>query len=298
MSGYHRGELAVQTRAGVRDRSQHVGAAIGAVIPRVAAEFLTRQPALAVSARDASGRVWGSLIVGAPGFLHAADERHLAVAGRPVDGDPLAGTLAGEARVGTIAVEFHNRRRMRLNGRSTPTAEGLMIEADQVYANCPKYIQRRSPVGPTGETHPVATRSTRMTRAQERLVAATDTFFIATTDDAGNCDMSHRGGRPGFVRTSTENRLVFPDYLGNSMFMTLGNLAVNPRAGLLVPDWSTGATLHLTGIARIIWDENRVAGVPGAQRLVEFDIAEVVEVAGAMPVRWTDPEFSPALPDG
>ena len=75
------------------------------------------------------------------------------------------------------------------------------------------------------------------------------------------------------------------------MFMTLGNISANPRAGLLIPDWDTGTTLQLTGTAEIIWESG-----PGAQCSVEFTVEEVLELTGVSPLRWSSAELSLANP--
>ena len=80
--------------------------------------------------------------------------------------------------------------------------------------------------------------------------------------------------------------MTFPDYSGNRMFQTLGNLAVNPRTGLLFLDWETGTTLQLTGRSRIIWDPKALRSRPGAERLVEISLDAVYEQEQAMPARW------------
>ena len=298
MSHYHAGELTVQERAGLRADAAHIEPAIGAMIPPVAAEFLAAQPMLAVSARDAAGRLWGTLLTGPPGFIRARDERRIHVDARPTIDDPLATALGGtHTRIGSIAIEPSRRRRMRVNGTAHPDGAGLLIEVDQVYANCPKHIQKRTPEQVRRPKPSPSKRGHALTRSQCQWLSTADTLFIATSDADGNCDMSHRGGNPGFVDVQSAKRLHLPDYVGNAMFMTLGNLATNPVAGLLVPDWSTGDLLHLTGTARVIWDPIQLARVPGAQRLVEFDIAGVLERAAASPLRWTTPEYSRSNPE-
>ncbi|WP_354641607.1 pyridoxamine 5'-phosphate oxidase family protein [Kitasatospora camelliae] len=288
-SPYHPGERAVQLRTGVTDRSDHVGRSVGRTIPPVAAQFLTERRTLVVGAADPAGRVWAGLLSGAPGFLRAADPHTLAVAAAPVPGDPLAGVLARPAPVGTIALDPASRRRMRVNGRSRPDGrDGLVIEADQVYANCPKYIQRRSPVDLPARPTP-ATVGEELTTAQQLAVSTADTFFIASVGPDGSVDASHRGGNPGFVSVLGPGRLRWPEYPGNSMFMTLGNLEVEPRAGLLLSDWETGGTLQLTGRAEVDWTD------PAAPA-VDFEIRRVVELAHATQLSWTDPEYSPANP--
>jgi hypothetical protein len=87
--------------------------------------------------------------------------------------------------------------------------------------------------------------------------------------------------------------LRWPDYRGNSMFMTLGNIDVNPHCGLLIPDWPTGSTIQLTGTARIDWQRHDAAG---AQCSIDFTVSELVELTEASPLRWSAAQLSPANP--
>jgi predicted pyridoxine 5'-phosphate oxidase superfamily flavin-nucleotide-binding protein len=180
---------------------------------------------------------------------------------------------------------------MRMNGTARPTPSGLHVDLDQIYANCPKYIQKRQPTAePTTPATP--RHGHELTAPQLELVAATDTFFIATADQHGNADASHRGGNPGFLQALSPTRLRWPDYVGNAMFGTLGNIEVQPRAGLLLPDWTTGTLLQLTGTATVDWDPDHAAALPGAQRIVEFTIDHVIQTDHASPLRWTAPQYS------
>jgi len=80
------------------------------------------------------------------------------------------------------------------------------------------------------------------------------------------------------------------------MFNTLGNISVNPGAGLLFIDFENGSTIQITGEAKIIWDDGRVAEFAGAERLVEFEICGVVHTRGAVPIKWQFLDYSPFNP--
>jgi uncharacterized protein len=292
---YHPGELSVQERAGVREMADRIGRSIGSTIPPAARNFLRSQPLVVVGSVDASQRVWASLLTGTPGFLHAADEHTMRINARPAAGDPLRDNLAANSQVGMIAIEFATRRRMRLNGRAQLGADGaITIQAQQVYSNCPKYIQARRWRGRPSEADstPVVRRQSTLAQDQERWIRESDTFFIASHHPEGGTDASHRGGLPGFVRVLNDHRLVWPDYAGNTMFQSLGNIAVNPQAGLLFIDFERGQTLQLTGRARILWDPKRIAEFAGAGRLVEFDVDEAVEIAEAHSLEWRFLDYS------
>src|SRR5262249_43471248 len=135
-----------------------------------------------------------------------------------------------------------------------------------------------------------------LTAAQRRAVEGADTLFVASIHEGTGADASHRGGQPGFVRVLDERRLRIPDYAGNNMFQTLGNIAADPRVGLLFVDWASGTTLQLSGRARILWDRGDYAGMSGAERAVEVEIDQVVEIAGRGPLGWRFVEYSPFNP--
>jgi len=295
MNPFHSGEIEVQQRAGVRDMAQRVGRSIGDTIPPAAQEFLRAQPFVILGGADENGRVWASLLSGEAGFARALDERTLRIAALPNEGDPLREMRDGSL-AGLLAIEPATRRRMRLNGTVQWEGDELLIHAQQVYGNCPKYIQKRSAY-PTGDSAlPRAVRSAKLSPEQRAQIEGADTFFIATLASEGGADASHRGGQAGFVRVEGERRLVFPDYAGNAMFQTLGNLELNPRAGLLFVDFKRGTTLQLSGTARVNWDAEAHLHFAGAQRVVEFSVEEVVAIENATKWRWELTEPSPFNP--
>jgi len=93
-------------------------------------------------------------------------------------------------------------------------------------------------------------------------------FFLATADAQGRPDCSYKGGAPGFVRVTGEDELAFPNYDGNGMYRSLGNLLVNPAVGLLFIDFESPRRLRVNGLARIAEDDPLQPELPGAQLLV------------------------------
>ncbi|MFF5210830.1 pyridoxamine 5'-phosphate oxidase family protein [Streptosporangium sp. NPDC000396] len=282
----HAGELAVQRRAGVRAGAWG-SASAAPEIPPVAAQFLRRQRMLLIGAAGRDGRLWASALTGAAGFAEAVDERTITVEAVPGEHDPLAELPDGE--IGMLAIEPQSRRRMRVNGVVHRDGGRLIVHTEQTYANCPKYIQTRDISGESARASTGASTTRTLTAGHRAWIEGADTFFVATRAPGLGADLSHRGGNPGFVRTTGERRLVWPDYVGNSMYMTLGNLELDDSCGLLFLDWENGDALHLTGRARVEWDPG---DVPGAQRLVEFEVDEAVHVRGASPLHWTFEKYS------
>ena len=294
---YHRGEIEVQDRAGVRGIAARISDVVRPEIPPYTREFLEDQRMVVVCSTGADGRVWASLLTGEPGFLWVIDERTLRIDASPIPGDPLDENSKPGMDVGLISIDLSSRRRMRLNGKAERRSEGFYVCAEQVYGNCPKYIQAREPRAASGSTSAEpgsARRAETLTDEQRRLISSSDTFFIATVHPEGGADSSHRGGLPGFVRFLDEDTLAFPDYSGNNMFNTLGNIDANPNTGLLFLNFERGDTLQLSGEACVIWDPARAAEFAGAQRVVEFRIEEIVE--NTVPLRWRFAAYSPFNP--
>jgi predicted pyridoxine 5'-phosphate oxidase superfamily flavin-nucleotide-binding protein len=302
MTIFHEGELAVQRRAGVTEEARQVGKVIQMEIPPRVAAVLVEQPMVITACIGEDDQVWASLLTGAPGFLQPRDARTLDIRATPHSSDALAGTFRRGGPLGLLAIDPERRSRTRLNGVATPLpTDGLTIRSEQVYYNCQKYIQLRQPVAITTVGAAVAVRrGDHMSEPQRRMIGEADTFFVASHHPHAGLDASHRGGLPGFVRILDERRLVFPDYPGNTMFNTLGNLAADPRIGLLFVDFTDGDVLQMTGIARIVWDAKELAalGIGEAERAVEVAVVAVVDLPQASSLRWhlvENSRFNPAL---
>lgn len=269
------------------EEARSVGRIIGRDLTLAVARFLARQRLAVASSLDAGGRVWASLLTGPAGFMAPAGPGHLRIAARPIAGDPLATNLVagGRTELGLVVLDPQTRQRIRFNGRAVPSDEGLILDLLQVYGNCPKYIQLREREADVVPAPSAPQLATGLDARQRGWIAAADTLFMATFHPEGGADASHRGGLPGFVRALGSDRLAFPDYPGNAMFNTLGNLVEYPQAGLLFVDFTSGDVLQLTGKARLQDD-----------RSVVFDIDETRETRAASPVRFLLVEYSPANP--
>ena len=297
MATFHDGERAVQRRVGVVAEARSLGRGISAAIPPGATSFLAAQRLAALAGVDERGRVWASLVMGDPGFITAPDPGTLRIAARLAAGDPLRDAIAQGAPIGVVVLDPERRRRIRLNGRSAgPLPDAIELRVEEVFGNCPKYIQARAPETRASDRTGLARRGTELSPAQQAWIARADTFFIASMHGERGADASHRGGQPGFVQADGPRRLRFPDYPGNNMFQTLGNLTADPRVGLVFADFETGATLQITGRARIRWERPGFADLPGAERAVEVDVDEVVEIDGGGGVGWRLLEYSPFNP--
>ena len=290
---WHEGERAVQERAGSAERLER--RVFPPFLPADHRWFLAQLPLLAVGSVDADGRPWASLLSGAPGFATSPDPQTLRIPAVAPAGDPLRETIVPGAPVGVLGIDFAMGARIRINGRVTETDEsGFSLAVDQSFGNCPKYIHPREyaeiPLGPPADgTCELFEGIDAEARA---LVARADTFFVASRarpdgDPAlHGVDVSHRGGPAGFVRVDDEGTLHVPDYRGNHYFNTLGNLMVNPRAGLLFADFERGDLLLLTGSAEIVFEGEAIREFRGAERLWRLTPQRGRRLRGALGIRF------------
>jgi predicted pyridoxine 5'-phosphate oxidase superfamily flavin-nucleotide-binding protein len=306
MGAFHEGEQAVQALAGVRERFAATGAPfLRDYMPEQHREFFALLPFLLVGSVQADGQPWASVLAGPHGFARSPDPRLLDVRAWPQEDDPLAQALKPGAPIGLLGIQPHTRRRNRLNGHvEYADGKSFGVHVDQSFGNCPKYIQAREPRF-TGkrDQRPHVVRMRKLDDAAQQLVRSADTLFVATSHPkamAGGSpeqgiDVSHRGGKPGFVRVDDGAVLTLPDFTGNSYFNTLGNIALEPRCGLLFIDYETGDTLQVAARGTIVTQGKELASFRGALRLLRLEITQAIRAEAALPIAWGPAELSPVL---
>jgi ferredoxin-NADP reductase/predicted pyridoxine 5'-phosphate oxidase superfamily flavin-nucleotide-binding protein len=296
-SPWHAGEQQLQAHVGVVERMETLGRrVIRSEMPDQHRTFYQQLPFMLYGAVDADGNPWASVLEGAPGFAHSPEPGLLQFSSLPAADDPAQ--LSEGAAIGLLGIELHTRRRNRINGRvGGVSADGFGVTVQQSFGNCPQYIQLRQ-----FRTVPLADPATRIAQhlnelddATKAVIAEADTFFVASyvdVDGERSVDVSHRGGQAGFVHVEG-NRLTIPDFAGNLFFNTLGNLLVNPRAGLLFIDFNSGDLLQLSGRTEIILEGPQVEAFQGAERLWTFHVEHVVRRPAALALRWRFDGVSP-----
>ncbi|OBY28116.1 pyridoxamine 5'-phosphate oxidase family protein [Leisingera sp. JC1] len=299
-SPFHAGEKEMQRRAGKRDMAETLGRRmIRPFMPEEHREFFAQLPFLAAGAVDADGWPWASLLSGAPGFAVSPDPEHLQVTLNGTAEDPVQAAIREGAPLGMLGIELHSRRRNRLNGRIISAGpEGFTLRVDQSFGNCPQYIQERDLTPADNKPAAPPQAFTDLPPEHSALIAQAETFFVASHIPAAanpereGVDVSHRGGRPGFVRVSG-NTLTIPDFRGNNHFNTLGNFLLNPRAGLAFPDFESGSLLLLTGTVELLEEDHPdVTAFERAQRGWRFTLHKGLWLEAALPWRTGPGRFA------
>jgi predicted pyridoxine 5'-phosphate oxidase superfamily flavin-nucleotide-binding protein len=288
---FHPGERLAQTYAGIRV----VGAPIRDAMPEQHRTFFTQLPILFAAVADPSGWPVATALTGTPGFVSSPAPDRLEIAALPDPADPATAGLRTAAPIGLLGLDSATRRRNRANGIIDAVGpSGFSVHVRQSFGNCPQYIQTRFVQAEEADAGALETLA-HLDPGAKAAIEAADTFFIASSSgpnagESGGLDISHRGGRPGFVRVDGDV-LTIPDFRGNRYFNTFGNLMLDDRAGLLFLDFTTGDILQLQGRAEILWRSE--PGFDGAERLWRVRVTTAWRRRAALPLRWTFGALSP-----
>jgi ferredoxin-NADP reductase/predicted pyridoxine 5'-phosphate oxidase superfamily flavin-nucleotide-binding protein len=202
--------------------------------------------------------------------------------------------IAGRMIAGTVSsvdVEYTDSS-SDSNADSTTTRDARPAQQDQIQlvttieqslGNCPKYLNQYT-LRPALISSTLVSAGPDLTEQAKSLISKADMFFLSSTT-ARDMDTNHRGGPPGFTRILSPSSLVYPEYSGNRLYQTLGNLQLNPSISLTFPDYSSGDVLYITGTAHILVSEEAAQVLPGSNLAVKVDVAEARYVANGLPFR-------------
>lgn len=329
-SPFHAGEIYVQKQAGTRGTAEELGtflrhslnldSGIATWLSSLRIAWLaTVTPANVKhfdndnSPDDHRSRVWVSAIFGLPRFVLVQDTKFLQITipDPALRHDIMYSNIStpSDAPIAFLALDLQGRRRYRANGTvcSSPSSPSkIIIRVEEAFPNCPKYIQKRvltDDAARLDEAQPPVSPSIHQTTTLSaddiHLIERADTFFLGTYNSSTGLDVNHRGGLPGFVRVLDQKSILWPDYRGNGMFQSFGNLHLNDRAGVTFFDFETASLLQLTGRAKINWNPHPDTGLESAaERSVRFDIDAVRRSEGPVTaLRWRLLQTSPYNPE-
>jgi NAD(P)H-flavin reductase/predicted pyridoxine 5'-phosphate oxidase superfamily flavin-nucleotide-binding protein len=293
------------------------------------AYLLQSAPLLALGTLDADGNPWTTLWGGEPGFSRSL-ENSIIVIKQLVDRahDPVVHALLGEQQDGEIvdgqgkeqwisglAINLQARKRVKLAGRwvggaiiqngstgeeTSEVAEIQMaMKVDSSLGNCPKYLNRKTII-PANASPVLVSDVLPFSPQALQLLSKADLFFITSSTVGPHMSTNHRGGPPGFVRvisnTPDSTTLAYPEYSGNRLYQTLGNLQMSPRAGCVFPDFETGDVLYMTANAEILAGKDAASILPHSNLVVLLHIQKARYVQQGLTFRGQKGERSPYNP--
>ncbi|KAJ5928895.1 Riboflavin synthase-like beta-barrel [Penicillium verhagenii] len=291
--------------------------------PRAGA-FLQQAPLVALGTLDEKGRPWSTLWGGQAGFAGPIAESIIGLRAL-VDsrGDPVVRELLGNQdemnskyeemaprqgkMVSGLAIDLENRRRVKLFGRMMAGSlnDGdvaqaqLVVKIEESLGNCPKYLNKRHIV-PAHFNPTILSDKPQLTQAAIDLLSRADTMFVSSSREKTDMDTNIRGGPPGFIRVESNDTsgavLVYPEYSGNRLYQTLGNLQLNPRAGYVIPDFETGDVLYVTGDTQTLVGKDAAEILPRSNLAIRMKITAARFVRNGLAFRGEAGELSPYNP--
>ncbi|KAL8722300.1 MAG: hypothetical protein Q9225_001205 [Loekoesia sp. 1 TL-2023] len=219
--------------------------------------------------------------------------------------------------VSALSIDLATRSRVKLAGQMVAGALGelggddstdegakvteaqVVIRVERSLGNCPKYLNKKQIV-PTAPEPALLSNVLPLPEEAIELLAKADLFFITSSYDESSIGTNHRGGPPGFVRVLQNDPsatvLIYPEYSGNRLYQTLGNLEMNPKAGVVVPNFGTGSVLYITGTTEIIIGKEAAALLPRSNLAVKLHVQEARLVRKGLAFTGQPGEPSPYNP--
>ncbi|KAL8873758.1 MAG: hypothetical protein Q9174_000821 [Haloplaca sp. 1 TL-2023] len=291
-----------------------------------AARLLPNVPLLALSTLDKAGRPWTTLLGGEAGFVRPLGQSNIGIR-ILVDPklDPVTSLLLGRENGGSgeepyetirpvaaLGIDLETRSRVKLTGRmgaieglKDRTADQLVMEAqmvikiEQSLGNCPKYLNKKRIV-PTIPKPELVADALPLSNAALELLNRADLFFVSSSHGTSNMGTNHRGGPRGFIRVFKNDDsgtvLVYPEYSGNRLYQTLGNLSVTPKAGMVVPDLESGDVLYITATTEILIGKDAATLLPRSNLAVKVHIQGATFVRNGLTFRGKAGDPSPYNP--
>ncbi|KAF9525589.1 hypothetical protein CPB83DRAFT_909061 [Crepidotus variabilis] len=319
LTGWHRGERIARQKLGYDKipSTAHAFSWISGEMPDQHSQFYTtRLQFLPICTLDETGRPWSSLVTGKDarrGFVRHPHYNTLAIDAHLRKGDPLLKNVhqigKGDGMlIAGVGVELSTRRRNKFAGevsRLDLIENDAYIElvVNEAIGNCPKYITLRE-LEPIPKPDPVVVEDQFKLSSSDRLppdaislILSSDIVFFGTTYSAlesesqaypSHLGLNHRGGAPGFIRVKLDGRtVVLPDFSGNRILTSLGNVEATPLAGLTFVSFLSGDILYITGTAQNLYGDDSRKVMPFQDTITEVYITGFTYVRQGFPLRET-----------
>ncbi|KAG9669381.1 putative oxidoreductase, partial [Aureobasidium melanogenum] len=319
---FHEGEKIMQKRLRVPEMDNPT---IPMLSPQ-ASSMLQRAPLLAFGTLDSEGRPWTTVWGGRKGFSQPLGNSMIGIRTSVASKlDPVVEALVGRDTNGEIvkeegegrllsglAIDLDTRKRVKLAGRMVAGTLGrangdndtddyeqqgilqLVARIDESLGNCPKYLNRRE-TSPAYPDPKLISDSVPLDKRAVELIHKVDLMFLSTSSGS-SMDTNHRGGPPGFVRCLSQEggctQFVYPEYSGNRLYQSLGNMCLDPKAGFCFPDFDTGNCLFVTGHTEVLFGREAAEVMPRSNLAVRVTITAARLVASVLPFRGNTGEFS------
>jgi len=289
--------------------------------------MLQKGSLLALGTLDNHERPWVTLFGGSPGFSEPLGGGFVGT--RTLvdsENDPVVQALVGDAKDGEmsqpkdggkmlagLAIDLMTRKRVKIGGRmvagtvkevnvefedgAEPQKQSqiqLVTKIEESLGNCPKYLNQYE-IRPALVKAELVSSGSSLSDEGKTLTQRADMFFLSTSTPI-DMDVNHRGGAGGFVRVISSTCIAYPEFSGNRLYQSLGNLQINPKIGITFPDYGTGDVLYITGTTEILVGAEAEKLLPGSNLAVKIEISEARYVKQGLSFRGVPKIPSPYNP--
>lgn len=256
-SVYHEGEIRIQELMGVRTISDSLSSMIQKDMSVVAIQFLKALSFSVITFSKETTILHSSIVFGFDSFIKILTKNELLIDLTNRSFIPKEILEGKVLNIGFIGLDFENKMRIRINGKGDIKNNQLHLVIDEIYSNCPKYITDRKLKGKLDFSDEIKLyKNSFLEGNSKHILSNTDTFFLSTIHKSKGADISHKGGKKGFLRVISSTKFEFDDFPGNNLYNSIGNIYTNPNINILAIDFFSNDILHIVGTAKIIQEEN------------------------------------------
>lgn len=255
-SVYHEGEVYIQELMGVRTISDSLSSMIKKDMSVVATQFLKTLSFSVITFSKETSILHSSIVFGLNSFIKILTKNELLIDLKNRSFIPKEILEEKTLTIGFIGLDFENKMRIRINGKGDIKNNQLHLVIDEIYSNCPKYITNRKLNGKLDFFDEIKHyKNSSLEKNSINILTNADTFFLSTIHKSKGADISHKGGKKGFLRVVSPAQLEFDDFPGNNLYNSIGNIYTNKNVNILVIDFFSNDILHIVGTAKIMQEE-------------------------------------------
>jgi len=250
---FHEGEYHIQETMGVRKDSDALSSMIQNKLPFIAKGFLRELKFCVLTLSIKEDDIYSATVYNDSGFIDILDDSTILINLNKKSYIPPSYLKNNDLTIGFLGIDFEQAMRIRVNGKAKILNNKILLSINEAYANCPKYIKKRIHV--ESKNKPLfqhIIKNNTITKEFKDVLSNTDTFFLASLHKKKGADISHKGGKEGFVKVISSTKLQFTDMPGNNLFNSLGNIHINSSVNLLFIDFINNDTYLFIGNASII----------------------------------------------
>jgi predicted pyridoxine 5'-phosphate oxidase superfamily flavin-nucleotide-binding protein len=249
---FHEGEDHIQEVMSVKQKANTLTSMIKDSIPKIAADFLRALKFCVITLNTKPDDLFSTVIYNHATFIEVLDYKKISIKINHKSHIPESFFNEEILNIGMIGLEHSSAKRIRINGKAKIIDNQIIIDINEIYSNCPKYIKRRI-LEDNFKILDKETVNKKLELNQDliTMISNADEFYLASGHKEKGLDISYKGGEKGFVKVLSSKQLQFDDLPGNNLYNSLGNIYTNPYINMFFIDFENNNTYNILATATI-----------------------------------------------